>query len=127
MSENLKLRDGETYISEYIDESGEYVRSENTKVEQWGFYLKFCGKWFYPCRADQEKLKNIVLNSHRLTIGNKDYQQPIELSMSFDYESNKDWKEVERRTPTDKDLAKVKAKKMECYNEKINAILFPES
>jgi hypothetical protein len=104
MKEILKLREGQTYTSEFIDEKGEYVKKENTKEEKWGFYLRFCGQWFYPCKADQEKLKNLVLNSSRMTIGNKDYLQPIELSMAFDFPNDEDWKEVERRKPTKKEL-----------------------
>lgn len=123
--ETLKLREGTTYESEFIGEDGMYVRQENTKVELWGFYLNFCGQWFYPCRADQERLKNLVLGSNRFTIGNKDYTQPIELAMRFDYEDDDGWKEVERRKPTEQDLAKVKDKQMDCYNDKINEQLFP--
>lgn len=104
MSETLKLRESEAYKSEYIDESGDYVKFENHKEERWGFYLKFCGRWFYPCKVDQEKLKNLVLNSEHMTIGNKDYLQPIELSMSFDYPDEGNWKEIERRKPTAEEL-----------------------
>jgi hypothetical protein len=107
MSEILKLREDETYESEYIEEeTGEYVKSENKKSEIWGFYLRFCGTWFYPCKQDQIKLKNLVINSRHLTIGNKEYQQPIELSMTFDFPDD-GWKEVERHKATPQEIKRL--------------------
>lgn len=102
MNEPLKLRETETVFSEYINEDGKYVKYSSKKEEKWGFYLRFCNETFYPCKTDQEKLKNLILNATHLTIGNKDYQQPIELTMSYDTED--EWNLEEERTPTKDEL-----------------------
>lgn len=80
----------------YIDENGDRVTYRGTKTETWGFFLRFCGQWFIPCKEDQQRLKNLVLNTDRIIIGNKDYDQPIELVMKFEVDDNS-WKEIERR------------------------------
>lgn len=54
----------EFYVAEYLEmEKGNYVKTKYTKIEQWAFYLRFIGEWFYPCKKDQLKLKEILLNA----------------------------------------------------------------
>ena len=110
MNENLKLRKSMPVYREHIDENtGEYVKQRTYKEETLGFYLRFCGKWFYPCKEDQERLKNLILNSDTLIIGNKDYLQPIELNMKFELPIKDEWMEIERRPATDKEKEKLEA------------------
>lgn len=105
--ENLKLRRDVPVFVEHVNNVGEYVKDRAWKTERWGFYLRFCGLWFFPCKADQEKLKNIVLGAYHITIGNKDYAEPIELSMTFDIEDDVEWETVERRRATEEEKNKL--------------------
>jgi hypothetical protein len=53
----------EFFVSEYIDDENFYVQVKYRKVEQWAFYLRLIGKWYFPCEKDQKKLKDLFLNS----------------------------------------------------------------
>lgn len=103
--EEIELR-VEPFVEELI-EGDQYVKYEGAKVEKWGFYLRFIGKWFIPCEEDQLKLKKLVFGSDKLIIGNKDYENPIELNMTFEIEDDS-FIEIERRKPTEEELKYLK-------------------
>jgi hypothetical protein len=66
MNENRKeiYLNQEFYVAEYLDmDKGNYVKTKYTKIEQWSFYLRFISEWFTPCKKDQLKLKEILLNT----------------------------------------------------------------
>jgi hypothetical protein len=50
-------------VAEYLDmENGNYVKTKYRRIEQYAFFLKFTGEWFYPCVEDQQKLKELITN-----------------------------------------------------------------
>jgi len=94
-------------VSEYIDDDGNYVRSEGVKRETLAFYLKFIGDWFHLCPKCVKELNNLILNADNLIIGNKDYVQPIELQRRYEIDDDS-WKEIERRQPTKEEEKRLK-------------------
>lgn len=48
------------FVGEYIDDEGFYVKTKYRKVEQWAFYLRFIGQWFFPCVKCQHKVKSLL-------------------------------------------------------------------
>jgi hypothetical protein len=118
-----------------------YVRSQDYKVETYGFYIRIIHEHFYLCEKCQLEIKEILETSDiyyhkdrthvsltqkvtnkkrvfsfdlhfitpaifpftwkpctRLTIGNKDYLEPVELWRKF--QNKDDWKTVEERPST---------------------------
>lgn len=63
MSEEEVFLNQEFYKATYIDDENFYVEVKYRKVEQWAFYLRCIGKWYYPCMDCQRKLKGLLLNA----------------------------------------------------------------
>ncbi len=90
---------------EYIDEKGNYVKSEGRKVEQVGFWLRFIVSHWIPCESCQKELLRIIHDAfsdpkHELHIGNKDYEPAIELWKKSEIDDNS-WKIIETRLATE--------------------------
>jgi hypothetical protein len=101
---NIKL------VFEAIDEqTGEYVKKTYEKIERYGFYLRFAHDNFIPCRECQEEIERIIWESSEWTLGNKDYDPPIELWKFFEIDDNS-WLEVERRKATKEELATLQGR-----------------
>ena len=67
MSEKEVVLNQEFLFAEYIDseksiKTPDYIKVKYRKIEQYSFYLRFVGKWFYPCSKDQAKIKEIIEN-----------------------------------------------------------------
>ncbi len=58
-----------------------------------------------PCKEDQEKLRQIIIDCKSFRIGNKDYTDPVELYREFDID-DKSWEEIEKRPATDAEKKK---------------------
>ena len=72
MKERMKQKEvvlnQEFLFAEYINseksiETPEYIKVKYRKVEQYSFYLRFVGQWFFPCANDQAKIKDLIENS----------------------------------------------------------------
>ena len=101
----MKELETKPHIFEGIDEeTGEYIKSEGQKIQNYRFYLRFISKWFTPCAEDQKRIGELIRRGN-LIIGNKDYAHPIELSRSWEIDDNA-WVEVERREATEQDYKK---------------------
>jgi uncharacterized protein with PIN domain len=60
-----------------------------------------------PCTKCQREITKLFNEATQLTIGNKDYLEPIELWMKFDIEDNA-WKTIEERPSTPEEQERLK-------------------
>ena len=95
------------HVADYIDEDGKYRKVKWRTVERIGFYIRPFQTWFYPCKEDQEKLKQIVMQSPWI-FGNKDYEPQIELNRDFNEIDDDSWITTEERQPTKEEKERLK-------------------
>jgi hypothetical protein len=101
-NERMKELEEKWLIWEYVDDTGNYVKTKYREIEEYSFYLRFIGKWFTPCKECQQKLKELLLNSEDMILGNKSYEPPIEFRrriVTDDYS----WITLEERPATEED------------------------
>jgi len=161
MRKSYILRE-EPLIFEMVDEEGFYIKSKGRKIEQVGFYLRFCGQhfipcitcqkqllqklsiknlhfsketseihliktraekcfefglpfikegaWLYtfrPCRACQKNLKKTIAEAKNWTIGNKDYEYPVEFWRKYEIDDDA-WQKLEKHKATKEEQERFK-------------------
>lgn len=85
------------------DETLEYVKYSVTQEQEIQIYLGPFGKWFTPCKEDQERLNYILENADVLDALRS--TEPIKLRRQF-VSIAKTEKETARRPPTKEDFKK---------------------
>ena len=105
--ENTPVLKEAWHIADYIDEDGKYKKMKWRTVERIGFYIRPFQTWFWPCKEDQEKLKQLAMNSAWI-FGNKDYEPQIELNRDFKEIDDDSWVTLEEREPTKEEKERLK-------------------
>ena len=98
-----------TFIFESIDfekTPPEYTKSKGVEVDRIAFYIRFIGEWFTPCMECQRELKRKIAMSKEWTLGNKDYEPPVELKRSFEIDDDS-WEDLERHKATKDEIEKI--------------------
>jgi hypothetical protein len=95
------------FIHEFIDDDGNYVKSKGVKEDVIGFYLRFIGEHFKPCRQCQKELAKLIETPDHLILGNKEYEPPVELYRKFEIDESA-WIQLEKRKPTKEELERLK-------------------
>ena len=93
------------FITEYIDDEGNYLKVKGREIEQIGFFLRFIHEHFIPCKECQKKLLHMVHNAKTWTLGNKDYEPLVELWKEFEID-DKAFIELEKHKATKEELEK---------------------
>lgn len=93
-------------ILEYVDEKGNYTKSEGREIEQLGFYIRMMHTDFIPCECCQRRLIKEMMKSKQWSIGNKETEPPVELWRKFEIEDSS-WKELEKRKATKEDKERL--------------------
>ena len=95
----LKTRTAE---HDYLDdETSEYIKYTVQEDQQIRFYLGPFGKWFTPCKEDQEKLNHILETTDILDVLGSSKSITLEREYISDGTTEK---EIERRPPTKEDF-----------------------
>jgi hypothetical protein len=93
-------------FSEYLDEKGNYIKSKADKEETYDFDLRFIGQHFTPCIECQKRLKRILQNTDRLSLGNKESEPAIGFKMTFEI-NDASWQTIEKRKATPEEKKKL--------------------
>ena len=87
------------------DETGEYVNAETIETNTIRFYLGPFGKWFTPCKENQDKLEKLLENADPLyTLKHANKRIKLERDWLTD---DHGWKDIERRQPTIDDFKRI--------------------
>lgn len=90
---------------DYLDDgTNEYVKYTVQEEQQIRFYLAPFGKWFTPCKEDQEKLNHILETTDILYVLGS--TKSITIEREYIPEDGTE-EEVERRPPTEGDFKKL--------------------
>jgi hypothetical protein len=95
------------FIFEFVDEDGNYIKSESREIEQLGFYIRCMALQFCPCVACQKRLIKEMHDSKQWSIGNKDTDPPVELWRKFEIDDNA-WKQIEKHKATKEEKERFK-------------------